>query len=84
MARSGIFTQVIILLLAGMINNVFAFDSTLWKYQAAVTVEEGVGEYCGLVLTPDVYDAARGDLGDIRLIDTQGEQIPYVLAKPKD
>jgi hypothetical protein len=84
MARSGIFTPVIILLLAGMINNVFAFDSTLWKYQAAVTVEEGVGEYCALVLTPDIYNVARGDLGDIRLIDTRGEQIPYVLAKPKD
>ncbi len=84
MTRSAIFVSVAVILLAGMINNVFAFDLTQWKYQAAVTVEDGTDQYCRLSLTPDIYNAARGDLGDVRLVDTDGEQIPYVLAKPKD
>jgi len=73
-----------VMLLAGMVSNVSAFDLTQWKYQAAVTVEDGTGEYCRLTLTPDIYNAARDDLGDVRLVGTDGEQIPYVLAKPKD
>ncbi len=84
MTRSRIFLPVVIVLLTGMINNVFALDLTQWKYQAAVAIEEGIGQYCRLALTPDIYNAARGDLGDVRLVDTYGEQIPYVLAKPKD
>jgi hypothetical protein len=84
MARLGILVSVAVILLTGMINNVFALDLTQWEYQAAVTVEDGTGQYCKLTLTPDIYNAARGDLGDVRLIDTDDEQIPYVLAKPKD
>jgi hypothetical protein len=84
MARLGIFVSVVVILLTGMINNVFAFDLTQWKYQAKVTVEDGTGQYCMLVLTPDIYNAARSDLGDLRLVDSDGEQIPYVLAKPTD
>jgi hypothetical protein len=37
-----------------------------------------------LILTPEVYNAARPDLADIRLLDAGDEQVPYVLAKPKD
>ena len=84
MARSAIFAPVMVILLTGMVNNVFAFDLTQWKYQAAVTVEDSTDQYCGFALTPDIYNSARGDLGDVRLVDTNGEQIPYVLAKPKD
>ncbi len=36
------------------------------------------------MLTPAIYDAARPDFGDIRLVDAQGEQVPYVLVKPED
>jgi hypothetical protein len=57
---------------------------TQWKYQAEVTVEDSADQYCTLILTPDIYNAARVDLGDLRLVGTDGEQIPYVLAKPKD
>ncbi|NIP22677.1 MAG: DUF3999 family protein [Phycisphaerae bacterium] len=75
---------VIVVLLLGITSNVFALDLAKWKYQAQVTIEEGAGQYCRLTLTPDIYDAARLDLADIRLIDAVGEQIPYVLARPKD
>jgi hypothetical protein len=70
-------------LLTGMVSSVFALDLAKWKYQAEVTIEEGTGQYCRLTLTPDIYDAARLDLADIRLLDAN-DQIPYVLAKPKD
>lgn len=84
MTRSIIFAPIMVMLLTGMVSDVSSFDLTQWKYQAAVTVEDGTGEYCRLALTPDIYNAARGDLGDVRLVDTNGEQIPFVLAKPKD
>jgi len=74
----------IVVLLLGMVNSVFAFDPAEWKYRADVTVEDGSGDYCGLILTPDIYDATRLDLGDIRLVDSHGEEVPYVLARPKD
>ena len=75
---------VIIVLLVSIVSNVFALDLTKWKFQAQVTVEDGTGQYGRLTLTPDIYDAARLDLADIRLIDDGGQQVPYVLAKPRD
>jgi hypothetical protein len=82
MRKSKIF--IIILLMVTMASSVFALDLTKWKYQAQVTIESGTDKYCKLTLTPEIYDAARLDLADIRLIDAAGEQVPYVLTKPKD
>jgi hypothetical protein len=75
---------VIVVLLVGLVSNVFALDLAKWKYQAQVNVEEGTSQYCRLTLTPDIYDAARIDLADIRLLDADGQQVPYVPAKPRD
>jgi hypothetical protein len=84
MTRTRILFTATALLLAGLVSSVFALELAEWKYRAEVTIEDGTGEYCKLILTPDVYDAARPDLGDIRLVDAHGEQVPYVLVKPKD
>jgi hypothetical protein len=84
MAKSRTLSATIVVLVAGMAGNILAFDPAEWKYQSAVTIEDGAGEYCGLILTPDVYDAARLDLRDIRLVDADGEQVPYVLVGPTD
>ena len=84
MIRIRILITVTVLLLAGIVNSVFAIELVEWKYKAEITIEDGTGEYCKLILTPDVYNAARPDLGDIRLVNTSGEQVPYVLARPKD
>ena len=81
---SGTFVGAAIVVLAGVGNDAVALDLAQWQYRAEVTIEEGVGEYGRLALTPDVYNVARRDLGDIRLINAAGEQIPYVLAEPKD
>jgi len=81
---SGTFVGAAIVVLAGVGNHAVALDLAQWQYYAKVTVEGGADEYCRLALTPDVYNVARRDLGDIRLINADGEQIPYVLAEPKD
>lgn len=75
---------VISVWLVGTTNSVFAFDSAKWKYRAEVTIESGTEEYCRLILTPEIYNAARIELGDIRLVDSNGKQVPYVIVKPKD
>ncbi len=82
MAKSRILA--IVVLLVGMVSSVFALEPAGWKYRAEVTIEDGTSEYGGLILTSGIYDAARLDLGDIRLVDAGDEQIPYVLVKPKD
>ncbi len=82
MAKSKILVIVILLVLSA--GNVFALDLTKWQYKADVTVGDGTDKYCKLSLTPEIYNAAKLDLADIRLIDTDGEQVPYVLARPKD
>jgi hypothetical protein len=82
MAKSKI--SFIVIFLALLSGNLFALDLTKWKYRADITVQDGTGEYCKLTLTPDIYNAARPDLADIRLIDPDSEQVPYVLAMPKD
>jgi len=84
MTRSRILIPATALLLAGIVSSVFALELSEWKYRAEVTIEDGTGEYCKSILTPDIYDAARLDLGDIRLVDSHGEEVPYVLARPKD
>ena len=68
----------------GLLSTVFAFETTKWKYRAKVTIENGTSKYYALTLTPETYNAARPDLGDIRLVNANGEQVPYVLFKPQD
>ena len=84
MIRIRILMPATALLLAGIVNSVFAIELAEWKYKADVTIEDGTSEYCKLILTPNVYNGARLDLGDIRLVNTSGEQVPYVLVRPKD
>jgi len=84
MSMSGAFWGAVVVLLAGTGNYAVILDPAQWQYCAEVTIEKGSDEYCRLALTPDVYNVARRDLGDIRLVDTDGEQIPYVLAESKE
>ena len=77
-------TLVLVLILAVTAGHVFALDLAKWEYQARLSIQDGTEKYCRLTLTPEIYDAARADLADIRLIDPDGEQIPYVLARAED
>lgn len=74
----------IVVFLMATVTDVWGFDSTKWKFRANVTIEAGGEDYCRLTLTPDIYNSARADLGDIRLVDGRSAEVPYVLARPKD
>lgn len=70
--------------LIALVSSVLAFDSTAWKFCADVTIRDGPQKYARLTLTPDIYHSARADLGDIRLADSRGDEVAYVLTRPKD
>jgi len=59
-------------------------DLAKWQYFAEVTIEDGRSEYCAFALTPEVYSVARSDFADIRLIESDGRQIPYILTREED
>lgn len=61
-----------------------AIDLTKWKYQTAITLKGGAGEYYRADITPEIYNAAKPDLSDIRVIDSNGRQVPYLIAKSHD
>ena len=84
MRTSGMWSRAALVLLGGVVNNVLGLDLAQWQYRAEVTIEQNAGQYSRLMLTPDVYNVARRDLGDIRLIDANGVQLPYILTEPKD
>ncbi len=71
-------------LLSATICNGASIDTSKWQYVSEVTVEGAPGEYCALMLTPEIYNVERTELSDIRLIDRDGNQIPYVLVRDED
>lgn len=67
------------------LNNCFAGENlTKWKYQAQITIQDANNAYGNLTIAPEIYNAARLDLGDIRLIGPDIKQVPYLVIKPKD
>jgi hypothetical protein len=77
-------TILLLALLFTTICSGASIDLTKWQYTAELTVEGTPGEYCALTLTPEIYNVARTDLADIRLIGRDGNQMPYVLARDED
>jgi hypothetical protein len=75
---------LISVLLAATICCGASIDLTQWQYLSEITIEDSSAEYCALILPPEDYNVARTDLADLRLIDRDGNQIPYVLARDKD
>ena len=74
----------VVIFLAAAAGSAWAIDLTKWKYCCGITFENKVGEYCRSDITPQIYNAAKPDLSDIRIIDSNGRQIPYLIAKPYD
>jgi hypothetical protein len=79
--RRIVFIQILLFAASG---GAATIDLGKWQYSAEVSIEDGRSEYCALMLSQEVYNAARVDLADIRLIDADGRQIPYVLDRPED
>ena len=65
-------------------GSTYALNLADWRYRADVIAEKGTGKYCQLTIVPQIYDLAKSDLTDIRLVDSDGNQVPYVLSKPVD
>ncbi len=81
MIKSGVLAAVVLLSMAGV---VFSLNLAEWKYQAEVNVADSNEQYCRLAITPEIYNVARTDLGDIRLVSSDGSQVPYILFKATD
>lgn len=75
---------VVVIVLAGIAGSVWAIDLTKWKYRSAITFQDKAGEYYRADITPEIYNAAKRDFSDIRIIDSNGQQIPYLIARPYD
>jgi Protein of unknown function (DUF3999) len=50
-----------------------------WAYFQELALPESASALFDFVLTPAVFDKARIDLGDLRLYDAAGREVPYVL-----
>jgi hypothetical protein len=54
-----------------------------WQYVQELPIPGEAGSdrspYCDFVLTVGVFDGAREDLGDLRLLNADGVEIPYAL-----
>jgi hypothetical protein len=54
-------------------------DMARWQWFMELSVPRDNPGRLDCVLTPEVFDKAREDLGDLRLIDGNGREIPYAL-----
>jgi len=51
-----------------------------WGWYHEVTMPEpGQSPWVDFILPPAVFDKARADLGDLRLYDAEGREVPFVL-----
>jgi hypothetical protein len=77
-------TMIVVMLFVVLFGSTFAIDLAQWQYQANVEFGENIAEYCKLEITPPLYDTAKRDLADIRLIGADGLQKPYLIITPRD
>jgi hypothetical protein len=55
-----------------------------WQYLMLLPWRDTDNKLLDFVLTPDVFDGARGDLADLRLYDAQDREVPYALRIRED
>jgi len=72
------------ILFTAITSNALAIDLTKWKYCSEITLDSWAEKYVTADIIPEVYDVAKSDLSDIRIIDSNRRQVPYLLTKPKD
>ena len=57
----------------------------LFSYQYFKTIKiTGKSVYKQFFLTEDIYENSKNNLGDIRIIDNAGKEVPYVIETGKD
>jgi hypothetical protein len=55
-----------------------AMSAWEWCHEVALP-EAGTSPWIDFILPPAVFDEARENLGDLRLLDGEGREVPYVL-----
>lgn len=56
-----------------------AFDTSGWTWQVPVELREAPPGFVRLLLHPEILDASRPSLSDLRLLDETGRLTPYVI-----
>lgn len=78
---------IIMLIIIPIATNQYAFaddpDLIKWPYKAEIKTKaitgQGVTEF---TLTPEIFDAARRSLADLRIIADKSEEMPYAMRTP--
>lgn len=76
MNRPILITFSVLLLFTSVSHGEVKKDS--WRWERSIRTDEEEG-YCQVEVTPEIYEASRMDLGDIRIVDNDGNHIPYLL-----
>lgn len=74
----------VVIFLAAISGSGLAIDLTKWKYCAPITLQDKANLYYSARITPEIYNAAQTDFSDVRIIDSNGSQVPYIIARPCD
>ncbi|WP_462351254.1 hypothetical protein [Fusobacterium varium] len=59
---------------------VFSMQTFSYDYFKEIEVK-GNSKYKEFYITEDIYLKSKNDLGDIRILDSEGQEIPYVIEK---
>ncbi len=57
------------------------FDAKTWRFRKPIAVPPSAARYAEVPLDADVYARAARALGDLRVVTTEGEEIPYVVRR---
>jgi len=63
----------------GLWASVWALDVAEWVGEAEVETSSTVAGFHCLTIEPWVFDACRANLADLRIVDEEGNETPYVL-----
>lgn len=68
-----------------IIGLLFAISLQSFSYDYFKEIEvNGNSKYKEFYITEDIYSKSKNDLGDIRILDSSGQEIPYVIEKKDD
>ena len=59
------------------------FDSSDWAWEAEISARDAPSGFVRLPLTPEIVDASRRSLTDLRLVDRSGVLVPHVVSTPR-
>ncbi len=74
--------KAVIFLAILFVNIAVGMDISKWKYCSKISVEQKKGvDYAKAQLTKEIYNVANPDLFELRIVDPNSVEIPYLLVK---